>query len=218
MMPSMVPLATAMLLLASGIQAHFTLQHPAVAGAFDDDKEPESPCGGYLPHISSVPLTDFHVDGDIIATTLTHPQGNWLYRITTDPEAKGNWSQIYPIFQQSGIGTYCSPHVTVDRALIGQKAFLGIVSSAVDGLLYQCAGVNLIEGTGTAPSDCQNGSGVSTSYTADSALTSQLGNPNITTGETAASGGILSKGGAFQGLSAMVTVGVMVVLGAALMV
>lgn len=129
--------ASAMLLLASSIHAHFTVQHPQAVGEFKDEDENSAPCGGYNPRISDIPITDFHVDGDAIATTFTHSTGEWLYRMTTDPELKSNWTQIYPIFTQNGGGQYCSPHVTISHEFIGQKVIIGITAHAEDGFLYQ---------------------------------------------------------------------------------
>ncbi|KAI1384371.1 uncharacterized protein F4822DRAFT_432919 [Hypoxylon trugodes] len=218
-MSPMAPFATAMLLLAGGIQAHFTVQYPEVVGVFDDDKEGTAPCGGYNPDITKVAITDFHVDGDYIATTLTHPEGDWLYRVTTDPGANGNWTKIFPIFKQDGAGKYCAPQVTVPQDFVGKKGYLGIVSKAVDGKLYQCAGVNFVKGKITAASqNCTNGTGVTATYTTDDALTAELGTPSPSSSEHATSGGVSSKGETYHVLGSMVGAGLMVVMGAFLVI
>ncbi|KAI1413554.1 hypothetical protein F5Y13DRAFT_188986 [Hypoxylon sp. FL1857] len=213
-MPSMVSFATAMLLFASSISAHFIVKYPPTVGPFNDDQEPNAPCGGYSPNISAVAITDFHVDGDAIATSLTHTQGTWLYRVTADPEAKGNWTEIYPIFQQSGQGLFCDPHVTVPHEFIGKKGYIGLISHAVDGFLWQCAGVNFVEGTGTAPDVCHNDTGVTTSFVDDQPLSAQLNNSgDVTPPERSANLGVSGKSESLQTLGGMLTVAVIAVLG-----
>ncbi|KAI0841463.1 hypothetical protein F5Y06DRAFT_259564 [Hypoxylon sp. FL0890] len=214
-MPSMVSFATAMLLFASGISAHFTVQYPAAVGPFIDDEEPNPPCGGYSPNIDMVQITDFHVDGDAIATSLTHLQGTWMYRITTDPNAKGNWTEISHVFQQSGAGAYCNPQIMVPHEFIGQKGYIGMISHAVDGFLWQCSGVHFVEGTGAQPDVCKNASGVTASFTDDNALTAQLNNSGqANSPERTANVGVSGKSESFQTLGGMVAVGAIAALGA----
>ncbi|KAI0165460.1 hypothetical protein GGR52DRAFT_558789 [Hypoxylon sp. FL1284] len=217
-MRSIGSVAAVLVLLASSAQAHFTVQHPPPIKPFDDDGEASAPCGGYTPSPADVKGSEFHVDGDTVATTLTHPEATFLYRITTDLTAGGNWSQAYPMIQQNGAGTYCNPKVTVSHDFIGKTAIFGIVAKGPDGMLYQCSAVNFVEGTADAQSDCTNATGVSATYTSDSDLTSQLGNPSASPAEHVPSGGVSNKSGTFQGVSAMVTVGLMAFLGVALLV
>lgn len=120
--------------------AHFLLKAPPTIG-FDDDKEGTGPCGGFTPDLTST-ATDFHIGGDAVALTLTHPQGKWLFRVTTDPTNDKSWEQIYPIVLQSGLGNFCLPQLTVPSKYEGKKGVLSIVSDAPDGLLYQ---VSLVE-------------------------------------------------------------------------
>lgn len=115
--------------------AHFLLNYPKSIG-FDDASEDKGPCGGFTPDFSKN-VVDFHVGGDAISTKLTHPQGNWLFRVTTDEKAESGWEQIFPIVQQSGLGDFCQPQVTVPSSLVGKKGVLSVVSSATDGLLFQ---------------------------------------------------------------------------------
>lgn len=129
-------LATA-LLVAARANAHFTVQYPTTVGAFKDDDEDKDPCGGYSPDIATIETVDFHVGGDAVATKSTHPQTNWLYRITFDDLAKNNWTQVYGIVQQSGPGDYCTKDITVPADYVGKKAILSIVGSGIDGVLYQ---------------------------------------------------------------------------------
>ncbi|KAL7627217.1 hypothetical protein AAE478_003993 [Parahypoxylon ruwenzoriense] len=217
-MHSLLPFATTALLLVRGLHAHFTVQHPPPIGEFKDEQEGTAPCGGYSPNLDDLTATDFHVDGDAIATTLTHPETTWLYRVTTDPTASSNWTEIWSIFKQSGAGAFCNPQVTVPHSFVGKKAILGIISHAVDGFLYQCSAVNFVAGTGTKPGDCKNASGVTSDFTDDPDLTSILQNPPATTSSPTRvpSAAISLKTGPFQNLSAMLTVGLMVIVGALL--
>ncbi|KAF7553815.1 hypothetical protein G7046_g6990 [Stylonectria norvegica] len=155
--------------LAGLTLAHFELKYPTSIG-FSDDNESKGPCGGFTPDFSSKDIVDFHVGGDALAMRLTHPQCNWLFRVTTDEKAEDDWEQLYPIVQQSGLGDYCQPLVTVPESYIGKKGVLSIVSSAVDGLLYQCVVANFVKGSIDPPSDCTNASSVKASFASDSKL------------------------------------------------
>jgi hypothetical protein len=116
--------------------AHFEVKYPDSIG-FKDDDEGESPCGGFTPDLSKDKLVDFHVGGEAIALRSTHQQGNWLFRVTLNEKADGDWEQVFPIVQQSGLGDFCQPQVTVPEKYAGKKGWVNVVSSAVDGLLYQ---------------------------------------------------------------------------------
>ncbi|KAB5566904.1 hypothetical protein GE09DRAFT_1056376 [Coniochaeta sp. 2T2.1] len=89
----------------------------------------DGPCGGFTPDFSKNNATDFFAGGDNVATLTTHSQGNWLYRLTVDPAASGNWTQIFAIMQQNGRGDFYEPLITVPASLIGQKAVLGVVTN-----------------------------------------------------------------------------------------
>lgn len=115
--------------------AHFVLKHPKPS-ELDERTEDQGPCGGTGPDFSKT-LADFHVGGDALAMKLTHAQGNWLFRVTTDEKAESGWEQVFPIVQQSGIGDFCEPAVAVPSKYAGKKGVVGVVSSATDGLLYQ---------------------------------------------------------------------------------
>lgn len=134
-MAPLLSIASATLLFLSAAHAHFQVQYPPTIGPFNDDKEADAPCGGYTPDFAKA--TDFHVGGDAIATKSGHPQTQWLYRITTDDKAAGNWSQIHAQVLQSGVGTFCLPRVAVPESYVGQKAVLSVVANGDDGLLYQ---------------------------------------------------------------------------------
>ncbi|KAG5918888.1 hypothetical protein E4U42_006710 [Claviceps africana] len=135
--------------------AHFILKYPKGA-IFNDDTEDQGPCGGSLPDFSK-PLADFHVGGDALAMKFTHPQGDWLFRVTTDQKAESGWEQIFPIVQQSGMGDFCEPSVTVPGKYSGKKGILSVVSAATDGMLYQCVAVKFVDGKVDKPTECNNG-------------------------------------------------------------
>lgn len=184
-----------LLLLPALASAHFNLNAPAAAGTFDEDTEGNGPCGGITVDFAKDTVSDFHVGGEPVAMLLGHPQANWLFRGTLDETAGGNWTQLFPITQQVGLGDFCEPSITAPESWVGSKGVLGVVADAPDGLLYQvcsttsnsvsegacadilplsqCAAVNFVSGTGTATSDCKNGS-VTASFVADSTLTALL--------------------------------------------
>ncbi|KYK56366.1 GPI anchored protein [Drechmeria coniospora] len=152
--------------------AHFTLTYPPSIG-FEDADEDKAPCGGFTPDFTK-DLVDFHVGGEAIAVRLMHPQCNWLFRVTTDEKAASGWEQIFPIVQQSGLGDFCEPQVTVPESYVGKKGVVGVVSSAVDGLLYQCIAVNFVPGSAEPPSKCKNGT-IKASFVADASLSALVG-------------------------------------------
>ncbi|KAK8090481.1 expression library immunization antigen 1 [Apiospora hydei] len=181
-MAPLLSVASATLLFLTAARAHFQVQYPPTIGAFDDDKEPTAPCGGYTPDFSKT-ATDFHVGGDAIATKSGHPQTQWLYRITTDDKAAGNWTQIYGQVQQSGVGTFCVPKVAVPESYIGQKAVLSIVADGDDGMLYQVLLARQLRRRRQRqdPSACTNSSSVTASFNEDPKLAALVGSSTNTT-------------------------------------
>lgn len=105
-------------LLAAGAHAHFTVGQSKPLGS-SHNEQGWRPCGGITPDFSKNKFTDFHIGGDNIAARTGHPQGNRLYRVTLDPKAAGNWTQVYPIVQQSGLCEFCVPLVTVLGEFVG---------------------------------------------------------------------------------------------------
>ncbi|KAK8124273.1 uncharacterized protein PG998_000032 [Apiospora kogelbergensis] len=179
-MAPLLSIASATLLFLSAAHAHFQVQYPPTIGPFNDDKEADAPCGGYTPDFAKA--TDFHVGGDAIATKSGHPQTQWLYRITTDDKAAGNWSQIHAQVLQSGVGTFCLPRVAVPESYVGQKAVLSVVANGDDGLLYQCSVLNFVAGVNDkTPSACTNSSSVTASLNEDPKLSALVGSSTNTT-------------------------------------
>ncbi|KAK4238050.1 hypothetical protein C8A03DRAFT_44149 [Achaetomium macrosporum] len=218
------------LLFISTANAHFTLtQPPSLEGDnFNEAAEDNAPCGGGTPDLSSNTLTDFHVDGESVQVFLSHPQANYLFRATLDSSASGNWTQLFPIVQQSGRGNFCEPAVTAPRDWVGKRGFLGIACNAPDGMLYQCAAVNFVSGSGTS-SACTNGSAVSASFTDDSTLSALVGGSSSTGGASSTSSSnpastsshnaapsLLAHAGGLP-IGTMAVTAVMILLGAALL-
>ncbi|RTE80465.1 hypothetical protein BHE90_005031 [Fusarium euwallaceae] len=168
--------------------AHFELKYPDSIG-FKDDDEDKAPCGGFTPDLSKADLVDFHVGGEAIAVRSTHQQGNWLFRVTTDEKADGDWEQLFPIVQQSGLGDFCQPQVTVPEKYVGKKGWVNVVSSAVDGLLYQCIAANFVKGKAEPPSECRNASSVKAYFTDDEALSALVGDSSNSSSETGSASG-----------------------------
>ncbi|KAI1321105.1 hypothetical protein F5Y16DRAFT_417134 [Xylariaceae sp. FL0255] len=172
------------LLLASTAHAHFTVQYPDTIAQFDDDTEGQAPCGGTVPDLSTLPAQNFSTSGSYIEATTVHPQTNWLFRITTDNSAAGNWTQVYDIVQQINPGKYCQTSVVIPEAWVGRKAILGIVADGPDGVLYQCAAVTFVNDPVTPPSSCANATGSTFAFASDpklSTLVSSSIDPNNTT-------------------------------------
>ncbi|KAM4057310.1 expression library immunization antigen 1 [Hirsutella rhossiliensis] len=171
MVKSLVALAA----LCFGLSAaHFQMLYPESIG-FEDDNEDKAPCGGFTPDFGSNKVVDFHVDGEALAMRLLHQQSNWLFRATTDQKADSGWQQMFPVVMQSGLGDFCEPRVTAPSDFVGKKGVVSVVSSAVDGLLYQCVAVNFVKGSAGPPSACKNTSSVKASFTNDAKLSALLG-------------------------------------------
>ncbi|KAF4580831.1 expression library immunization antigen 1 [Ophiocordyceps camponoti-floridani] len=195
-----------MLLLAASLWlglavAHFQLLFPPSIG-FSDENEDKAPCGGFAPDKAKDKF-DFHVGGEAMAMRLTHQQGNWLFRATTDEKANGGWTQLFPIVMQSGLGDFCEPAVSVPAEFAGKKGVVSVVSSATDGLLYQCVAVNFIEGSASnRPSQCRNASSVQASFTSDDQLSALVGTGASSPSSTRTSAAsATSSSGAAQALS-----------------
>ena len=123
-------------LLVAQSTSHFLLNYPPTIG-FDDDLEGQAPCGSFTIDFLKDNVTNFHVDGDAIALTSTHPMATWLFRATLDQSGTGNWTTLLPAVSQTGLGAYCERAVTVPSNWAGSKGVIQVVQDAVDGLLYQ---------------------------------------------------------------------------------
>ncbi|KAF7881570.1 uncharacterized protein EAF02_006258 [Botrytis sinoallii] len=182
---------TALLGLATVVSqcsAHFLLNYPPTYG-FDDDAEGTAPCGGFTVGFDNN-VTDFHVDGDSIAMTSTHPSTTWLFRaMLGNDTAAANWTNLIPSVQQTGLGAFCEPTITVPSTFAGSQGVINVVADGPDGLLYQCAAVSFVTGSATAaPTSCKNATGVSASFAADAALSSLPASATATASASGTSG------------------------------
>ncbi|KAK2601962.1 hypothetical protein QQS21_004475 [Conoideocrella luteorostrata] len=198
--------------LCGASSAHFHLKYPSPIGDGSTTNEDKAPCGGATPDLSdSKKLVDFHIGGEALAMTLTHPEGKWLFRATTDEKAESDWEQIFPIVQQSGIGDFCEPDITLPSKYSGKKGVVGIVSSATDGMLYQCVAVNFVDGKGDKPSACKNAS-IQVDFASDPKLSALVGKGGSSTspsgtGSKTSAGAASTSTGAASSLQAWSTTG-----------
>lgn len=125
-------------LLLPLVPAHFQLAYPPTVG-FSDEDEGTGPCGGVdVTDASFSNATDFHVDGDAIALTSTHPHSEWLFRATLDrTAASDNFTNLLPTVSQTGLGAFCEPDLTVPAMWAGSMGVLQIQQVGSDGSLYQ---------------------------------------------------------------------------------
>jgi len=128
--------AVVLSLLASSATAHFTIDYPPSIKASSENTLSSGPCGGAKIDFDAGTVTDFHVGGDAIAATGTHPQANWLFRATTDLTGTSNWTQLYPIVEQSGLGKLCQAKITVPEDWVDKQGLISVVAHAEDGVLY----------------------------------------------------------------------------------
>lgn len=123
--------------------AHFSLTTFSSLG-LSMDNEDSSPCGGFSFSSSST-FSDFHVSGDAVGVKTSHPQANILIRGTLDTSASGNWTDLFPVVGQYGLGNFCEPSVAAPAEWVGKKGLVQVVESSVDGLLFQVSSYFLSE-------------------------------------------------------------------------
>jgi hypothetical protein len=203
----MLPKSITALALLPVALAHFTLKYPKARG-FDEDKEPNFPCGGFDTVQS--PRPDFPISGGPIQINLGHQQTNVaVYMAVGDDPGTGFSVVLRPQFQISGYGDFCLGDVSIPSNLNvteGTKASIQVITNAHgEGGLYQvwrlrfdhltmltqtqCTDVNLVSAAlseSDYSTNCKNGSGVSVSQQ------NIPGNPNGTS--TSASGSASASG------------------------
>ena len=124
-------------LLLATATAHFTINTPPARSPSSEAGLAKGPCGGAaLDFGSDGSVSDFHVGGDAVAVTGTHPESNWLIRATNDTKGQDNWVRLIPIVKQSGLGKMCQPDVTVPEDWVGSEGLIGVVAHAEDGILF----------------------------------------------------------------------------------
>ena len=123
------------LALAGISSAHFILLWPPSAG-FDEDKEPNSPCGGFTPEVDNS-SPDVQVNRFAISVKNVHPEGQWSFLGTTNTEAPYNFTEIVPVVRTTGIGDFCLQDMSVPGEWSGQPGIIQVVDNSPDGTLYQ---------------------------------------------------------------------------------
>lgn len=129
--------------LVAVASAHFTLDYPPTTG-FDEDQEPNAPCGGFPPDLSN--LTDYPLSGGEIAVDLHHPEALFLFRaqlLNAD-----TWVNISDGFvDMVGLGEGCINALPVPSNWSGQVGVIQVVAQPPDGILYQVP--ELLPGNGS---------------------------------------------------------------------
>ncbi|KAK6363597.1 hypothetical protein TWF730_001021 [Orbilia blumenaviensis] len=163
------------LLTVSVANAHFTLRYPTPFGK-SAAKQDQGPCGGYTLD-DSTPVTEFHVDGEAVAYSSSHPEVKVLFRIIEGNSPDGpNSFKAFPIVEQYGAGDFCEPRVTAPKSLVGKQGIVQVVQNAVDGMLYACAYVRFVNGVlSNLPDTCKNGTGVDAAFSEDASLEAIFG-------------------------------------------
>ena len=121
--------------LLSLVSGHFLLNYPQTLG-FDDSNEGQSPCGGF-DVVFTGNVTNVTVDSFPVSLRSTHPQADWLFRVTLDKTNPSNWTNLLPVVSEIGLGAFCIPNLKVPANFVGQQGVVQVVQNAADGALYQ---------------------------------------------------------------------------------
>lgn len=119
--------------------AHFTLEWPAARG-FDDDKEPNFPCGGFDSVSSN--RTSFPLSGAPIQLKMGHTEANVqvLLAVGNDPGSAFN-IELRPTFRERGPDSFCIGALDIPASAnltAGMNATIQVVTNGdPDGGLYQ---------------------------------------------------------------------------------
>ncbi|EAT85315.1 hypothetical protein HBI56_072260 [Parastagonospora nodorum] len=168
--------------------AHFTLDWPKARG-FDDDKEPDFPCGGFNDVSSQ--RADFPISGGPIQLNMGHEQTNVaVYLAIGDNPGNAFNVVMRQQFVVTGLGDFCMGQLSVPAGVNvtdGTKATIQVVSNAHgEGGLYQCSDVTFRSNSlsqSDYDSHCKNNTGIAVSQQGMS------GNPNGTSSGTPSSSG-----------------------------
>jgi hypothetical protein len=116
-----------------GVWGHYTLDFPPTTG-FDEDQEPNAPCGGFDPTTSN--LTAFPLAGGPIAIDSHHPQMTLIIRSQLiGSEEWVNLTDGYLVM--TGLGELCVPALPVPANWSGQVGVIQVVGQPPDAVLYQ---------------------------------------------------------------------------------
>lgn len=124
-------------LLASTASAHFVLNYPPTVGPFNDGAQKTAPCGGYAPPYFNS-STNITAGQFAISMLSTHPQSQYLIRVSLNETAPYTWTNVVPVISQQGLGEMCFPNLLrAPAGFEGRTALLQVVQTASDGALYQ---------------------------------------------------------------------------------
>ena len=113
--------------------AHYTLDYPPTSG-FDEDKEPNSPCGGFNPDVTN--LTAWPLGGGQISIDSHHPQMTLLYRAQL--MGSTTWVNLTDGFLlMTGLGELCINSGRVPTNWTGKVGVIQTIGQPPDGTLYQ---------------------------------------------------------------------------------
>jgi hypothetical protein len=149
---------------AAGIaSAHFTLDSPPTRG-FDEDQEPNGPCGGFTTITNR---TAFGASGGTYQINSRHASASVQLLVSADGQTFP--SQPITSYTVTGLGTVCGniPGSLLSGAGLkaGDNFTLQIVykSGTESSSLYQCADLTLAQGSVTSSGTCVNGTNVQVS-------------------------------------------------------
>lgn len=126
------------LVFVSCVLAHFTLDYPPTTG-FDEDQEPNPPCGGFPPDPSN--LTNWPLVGGEIAVDLHHPEALFLFRAQL--ENSDTWVDLSDGFvDMVGLGEGCIKALAVPSNWSGMAGVVQVIAQPPDGILYQVCSAN----------------------------------------------------------------------------
>lgn len=115
------------------VLAHYTLDYPPPTG-FDEDKEPNSPCGGFDPDPAN--LTAWPLSGGQIAIDSHHPETTILYRAQL--MGSDSWFNLTDGFLfMIGLGELCINAGSVPGNWSGKVGVIQTIAQPPDGILYQ---------------------------------------------------------------------------------
>ena len=117
------------------VSGHFTLDYPPTTG-FDEDQEPNPPCGGFPPDLSN--LTAWPLSGGEISIDLHHPEALFLFRAQL--VGSDEWFNLSDgIVDMVGLGEGCIHSLPVPQNWSGMAGVVQVVGQPPDGILYQVA-------------------------------------------------------------------------------
>lgn len=169
MLPSLQLAFVGASLFFNTASAYFTLQHPIPLGK-GSSGQTDGPCGGFNPTFEKT--TDYYVGGEAVSFMTGQPEVNILIRGTLDTQAKGNWTNLHPVVNQKGKGSFCVPQIPAPREWVGQNGFIQVIQGGADVVLFACASVTFNDKRSASTTYCSNGTDVRGEFGSDARLPS----------------------------------------------